>query len=270
MAQMFTPISIMVGTKSNWRIEDAIRTNIMRTVWMTRLKPHRGLDFYYLMKYNFMKRYFTKNDGTPRPLAAHVSYLLQRWNDGCRNATQLWRELQDHGHLLSARTVSRYVTVLRREAGVPWKFTPVAPSTTYDPLVPVALTVRQAVRLMQCRPEHFTSREHAQLKILLAREPLIARTYQQVQQFCQMVRTRGGTAFAAWMHDVEQTGCPELQAFVASLRKDADAVHMGLTLPWSQGAVEGHVHRIKFIKRSGYGRMNFATLRQRVLIRPAN
>jgi hypothetical protein len=27
--------------------------------------------------------------GTLRPLAPHVAYLLQRWNEGCRNATQL-------------------------------------------------------------------------------------------------------------------------------------------------------------------------------------
>ena len=31
------------------------------------------------------------------------------------------------------------------------------------------------------------------------------------------------------------------------------AVLVGLTLPWSQGPVEGHVNRLKLIKRSMYG-----------------
>jgi transposase len=31
------------------------------------------------------------------------------------------------------------------------------------------------------------------------------------------------------------------------------------------GATEGHVHRLKLVKRQGYGRAGFALLRQRVL-----
>jgi hypothetical protein len=35
--------------------------------------------------------------------------------------------------------------------------------------------------------------------------------------------------------------------------------------PWSNGQVEGHVHRLKLIKRSMYGRANFDLLRSRVV-----
>ena len=38
------------------------------------------------------------------------------------------------------------------------------------------------------------------------------------------------------------------------------------TLPWSSGAVEGHVHRIKMIKRQMFGRAGFNLLRKRVLL----
>jgi len=34
-----------------------------------------------------------------------------------------------------------------------------------------------------------------------------------------------------------------------TLRRDQDAVTAGLTLPWSSGVVEGHVNRIKMLKR---------------------
>lgn len=48
--------------------------------------------------------------------------------------------------------------------------------------------------------------------------------------------------------------------------RDRDAVIAGLTLPWNSGAVEGHVNRIKMLKRQMFGRAGFALLRKRVLL----
>jgi len=36
-------------------------------------------------------------------------------------------------------------------------------------------------------------------------------------------------------------------------------------LEWSNGPTEGHVNRLKFLKRQGYGRAGFDLLRRRVL-----
>jgi transposase len=38
-----------------------------------------------------------------------------------------------------------------------------------------------------------------------------------------------------------------------------------LTLPWSQGQVEGQINRLKSIKRAMFGRASFELLRRRVL-----
>jgi transposase len=43
------------------------------------------------------------------------------------------------------------------------------------------------------------------------------------------------------------------------------AVVAGLTLVQNNGVVEGHVNKLKLIKRMGYGRAGFPLLRQRVL-----
>jgi Transposase len=64
---------------------------------------------------------------------------------------------------------------------------------------------------------------------------------------------------------IEGAEIPELHAFVSALRKDWAAVKAGLTLPWSSGRVEGHVYRIKMLKRQIYGRTNLDLLRRRVL-----
>lgn len=42
--------------------------------------------------------------------------------------------------------------------------------------------------------------------------------------------------------------------------------HPGLTLPWNSGVVEGHVNRIKMIKRQMFGRADFDLRRKRVLL----
>jgi len=49
------------------------------------------------------------------------------------------------------------------------------------------------------------------------------------------------------------------------LRQDQQAVQAGLVLKWKNGMVEGHVNRLKFLKRSMDGRANFDLLRLRVL-----
>lgn len=45
-----------------------------------------------------------------------------------------------------------------------------------------------------------------------------------------------------------------MSGFAGSLRQDLDAVTAGLTLKWSSGVVEGHVNRVKTLKRAMYGR----------------
>jgi len=42
-----------------------------------------------------------------------------------------------------------------------------------------------------------------------------------------------------------------------------DAVKAGMTLPWSNGPVEGQINRLKMLKRQMYGRANIDLLSQR-------
>jgi transposase len=63
------------------------------------------------------------------------------------------------------------------------------------------------------------------------------------------------------LQQVEHSDFASLKGFAKSLRRDYAAVSMALTFPWSQG----QVHRLKLIKRLGYGRASFNLLRLRVL-----
>jgi transposase len=56
-----------------------------------------------------------------------------------------------------------------------------------------------------------------------------------------------------------------IHRFTTGLRRDEAAIAAAVLLPWSNGQVEGQVHRLKLIKRQMYGRAGFQLLRRRVL-----
>ena len=86
-----------------------------------------------------------------------------------------------------------------------------------------------------------------------------------VQQFTQMLRERQGECLDDWLMQVNRSNLPELQAFATGVEKDKEAVRAGLTWWINNGVVEGHVTKLKLIKRQGYGRAGFPLLRKRVL-----
>ena len=50
------------------------------------------------------------------------------------------------------------------------------------------------------------------------------------------------------------------------MTEDLDAIREGIRLPWSTGPVEGHIHRLKLLKRLGYGRAQLPLLRARLVV----
>src|SRR5258708_12999201 len=80
------------------------------------------------------------------------------------------------------------------------------------------------------------------------------------QAFMQMIREHTGQQLDTWMSEVEASHLTELESFARGIQQDKAAVLAGLTLPWSQGPLEGHVNRLKLIKRSMYGRAKLPRL----------
>jgi Transposase len=72
----------------------------------------------------------------------------------------------------------------------------------------------------------------------------------RVQQFAQMLRTRTGEHLDAWLAQVENSKLPEFQSFAAGIEKDKAAVRNGLTWSINNGMVEGHVTKLKLIRKT--------------------
>ena len=80
-----------------------------------------------------------------------------------------------------------------------------------------------------------------------------------------MVREREAVGLDNWLERAEASGPAALRSFAGGIRRDYAAVKAALTLPFSNGPVEGQINRLKFLKRQMYGRAKFDLLRKRVL-----
>ena len=79
------------------------------------------------------------------------------------------------------------------------------------------------------------------------------------------MRHRSGEGLESWLKDVRTARIREFLTFARSIERDKAAIVAGLTLPYSTGPVEGHINRLKLIKREAYGRAGLSYLQHRFL-----
>lgn len=190
-------------------------------------------------------------------LDRYLPYVVERWTQGCQNIAHIYQELLARGY--QGSYVSVYGNLVRYlPAGR--KF----PSHE-DALRPLPVLSRQGAFLLLRRSEKLEASQQETLVMLRQLHPEVDLAYDLVQQFVQMLRNRTGELLDAWLAQVASSNLPELQSFAAGVEKDKDAVRVGLTWPINNGMVQGHVTKLKLIKRQGYGRAGFPLLRKRVL-----
>lgn len=201
---------------------------------------------------------------TAAPITPYLPYLKQRWEAGCHNARVLWEAIAAQGFSGAASAVYR-ATALWREALPPsQRRSPRQPRVAAAPGTPTPAP-RAVVWWLIGRKQPPTAEQAALMDRLLAHCPELRSARELVQGFFRLVRQRDGDGLESWIKTVERSGIPELVQFAGGLRRDWEAVMAGLTLPWSNGPVEGAVNRLKLLKRQMYGRAGLPLLRARVL-----
>ena len=181
----------------------------------------------------------------------HREYLEHRWNEGCHNATKLWHELRARGFTGKSQIVRIWV---RKRYGSRSYRSKHQPSFSSPP----PASPRTVAWMLLNEPES----AQAYIEELCRRSPEIAKCASLARDFSRIVRQRDATAWPRWK---DNAGGSQLANFAKHLCRDEAALIAALQQPWSNGPVEGHVHRLKLIKRSMYGRAKFDLLRLRVV-----
>src|SRR3989440_590414 len=202
-------------------------------------------------------------------LNPYKDYVLTRWNAGCRTAMQLFRALQPRGDTGSYRRVAAYASRLRQAQGLPPRrqgrrqTMPVVAEPACQPLTP-----RRATWLVLGREEKRTEAEAQQLTQLHAQDPQVAEAIDLAQDLTQMVRQRQPAQLDPWLQRATASTLEALQRFATGLHDDYAAVKAGVTLPWSNGPVEGHINRLNMLKRQMFGRARLDLLSRRFVGAP--
>jgi transposase len=204
----------------------------------------------------------------PRLIDPYEAYLLSLWHQGCRNGAQRERELRAKGYKGSGRALYRYLERLDPSGSSARKqASPSTPRQTVfmQPNPLLTLSAQKATWLFFRRSEDLKEEEQEHLRLLRQASPQLDAAYHLVEAFLHMVRERTGEQLDAWLAFAEASHLEVFESFITAVQQDKDAVLAGLTLPWSNGPLEGNVNRLKLIKRSMYGRAEIDLLKHRVL-----
>ncbi|HEY6407814.1 MAG TPA: transposase, partial [Ktedonobacteraceae bacterium] len=85
------------------------------------------------------------------------------------------------------------------------------------------------------------------------------------QEFVSMLKEGQVEGLDGWLKRAKACYVTELGSFVNGIRRDYAAVEAAVQFPWNNGIVEGHVNRLKFLKRQMFGRAHLDLLRVKVL-----
>jgi transposase len=210
----------------------------------------------------------TRVDHGCNKVAAFSAYLRQRWSEGQRCASALHLEIGGMGFTGSRGSVQRFVQA--------WRDTPrcrsgggSARGASGAAAAVITTPSPRSCAFHLIYPDHpcATLPLRDTVERLISNCPELATAQRQALEFVDMLRKRDASRLNQWLTDAESSDLPELRGFARSLSQDKAAVEAGLSLCWSNGPTEGQVNRLKFIKRSMYGRCNFDLLRARVLQR---
>lgn len=190
------------------------------------------------------------------PANAFEAYLRSRWDEGCRNATQLYREVCGQGYHGEARSFRRWIKTRLRDG----LLLPAMPSLARPRWKPPSS--RQTVRLLTASSHTLCKDDARFVDAIRAASPVIAEAADLARRFHAILVERQATELDPWL---AQALASAIGSFARGLRRDIDAVRAALTLPWSTGPVEGKINKLKLIKRSMYGRAGLDLLRARIM-----
>jgi transposase len=197
---------------------------------------------------------------------AHRGWIDARIAEGRINASELHRELAARGVRLSYATVRRYITKRLRRAGKTLPRVKAAKPKPKPKATPPPSPKQLSFDWVR-RPERRTVEAQARLDKIRAARLDLTIALDLADEFAALIRKQSTGTLKEWLSRAEVSPCPEVRHFAEGIRRDESAVNAAVTLHWSNGPVEGHVNRLKTIKRQMYGRAGFALLKARVVSR---
>jgi transposase len=175
--------------------------------------------------------------------------LGAEWTAGCRNGAELFRRLRSAGYAGSPRVVAEWAARRRRTEAAPTE-APIAPPSA-----------RSIARLMTIARDQVSGTDAVTVTVIEQAVPQLVTGRDLLDRFQQMIRSKAGCALETWIRDATNS---LLASFARGITADKQAVAAAIVEPWSNGQTEGHITKLKMIKRQRYGCANLDLLRARL------
>jgi transposase len=198
-------------------------------------------------------------------LDAYLPYLREQWEAGIHNCARLFDEIKERGYTGCQSGLRKRLSEWRTELPLKrWRGNPPKPRL-FAQRGQRRLSSRSASFLMILPPEKLTAKQQQQVEHICQTNSDLHAVYLLSQEFVTMLKERQAEALEGWLKRAKQSHVTGLSSFVNGIRRDYAAVRAAFCLPWSNGITEGHVNRLKFLKRQMFGRAHLDLLRVKVL-----
>jgi transposase len=201
----------------------------------------------------------------PRTPAFYQEHLAKRWAEGFQHGRRLLKEIQELGYTGCFSYLARFLARWRTTPPTPVASVTRMPTANVPPLVPAThslLICRQisplvAAALLGKLRSQMTAEQGNTVDALKKACPGYVVMRSLVISFRTTLRTGNIKTLRAWMKKADASGIYRMQRFVRTLKQDQSAVEAAVEQSWNNGPVEGHINRLKTLKRQMYGRAGF-------------
>lgn len=192
-------------------------------------------------------------------VAPYLPFLCERWQAGCHNGRQFFREAKARGYPGSPAQLERITTQWRKQL-------PPRPSPAKAPAPKRhRLSSQRASWLFVLSKKKLTAAQQRQVEQICQASEEFSVAYEFGQDFVELFKGRKAPALQDWLSRAKESHISELRSFAKSLQQDSAAIEAACSQPWNQSQVEGQITRLKCLKRQIYGRARFDLLRLRIL-----
>jgi transposase len=243
-----------------------------------KLRLSRATVGTFVQAEEYPERHYPKQGARRSLLDPYKRYILQRWQQGCRNSAQLYDEITACGFKGSAPLLRKFLAQLRKkhqEAGSASVLTldactqaiEISASLPPKPRITCRMSATRASWLFVRQAGKLDEKQKQHVGQIRAGHPDLEKAYQLSQEFVLMLAEHREGDLDSWLTQAEHSRLPEFKKMANGIRQDYAAVKAAFSSAWSNGQVEAQVNCLKLQKRIVFGRANFDLLRLRVLHR---
>lgn len=254
------------------RSDQGIRTFLKVKVLQSNGTPIRRISIDLKMSRNTVKSYFNQES-----LSARKSYkstnievfsplIAARLNEQGHRLTDIFREIKILGFNGGKTQGYIYIKHIKENLNIETNNYPVSHQAIIPFIKPLS-SRRLARYIGSDLMDIVDHQERFYLQTLLDNITELRIVRKLVRSFKSMLE-RGCGNIRKWIDFIKRSKIKltGLRSFTRGLLSDIEAVENGISMSWSNGTVEGHVNRIKSIKRQMYGRASFDFLRKKVIL----